>query len=162
MTSRFFAYRGAYTPSNTIDPGTGYWVKVSQSGKLVLSSTSTGAAKPGAIRIIPTGELPPAPPGPGAAGKARKPVPTEYSLAQNYPNPFNPATVIHYSLPAAGFVTLKVYNILGEEAGTLVNEFQEAGYKSASWDAAGLPSGIYLYRLISGSFTDLKKMMVVR
>jgi glucose/arabinose dehydrogenase len=161
VTSRFFGYQGSYTANNTIDPGVGYWVKVSQSGKLILSSSTTRGAPPGAIRMVPTIELPPAPPdyNPGPTGG---PVPREYSLAQNYPNPFNPATMIHYSLPFTGFVTLKVYNLIGEEAATLVNGFQEAGYKRAAWDAANFPSGIYFYRLTSGSFSASRKMLVVR
>ncbi|HYQ86287.1 MAG TPA: PQQ-dependent sugar dehydrogenase [Bacteroidota bacterium] len=160
VTSRFFGYQGSYTVSNTIDPGHGYWVKVNQTGKLILVS-GAGGAQPGAIRIVPTMDLPPGPPydDPSSTGSG---VPNEYSLAQNYPNPFNPATTIHYTLPLTGFVTLKVYDVLGEEVATLVHGFQESGYKSATWDATNFPSGIYVYRLTSGGFADTKKMMVVR
>ncbi|TAK66846.1 MAG: T9SS type A sorting domain-containing protein [Bacteroidetes bacterium] len=88
--------------------------------------------------------------------------PVSYRLYQNYPNPFNPMTIIHYQLYGHGFVSLKVYNMLGQEVAKLVNEMQDAGYKSKVWDAKGLPSGIYFYRLQAGSFTDIKKMVLMR
>ncbi|HEX2963513.1 MAG TPA: T9SS type A sorting domain-containing protein [Ignavibacteriales bacterium] len=89
-------------------------------------------------------------------------VPTVYSLAQNYPNPFNPATTIRYAVPQAGMVTLKIYNMLGQEIATLVNKMQNAGSYEVSFDASRLSSGIYLYNLTSGSFSSTKKMMLVK
>ncbi|KAB2920947.1 MAG: T9SS type A sorting domain-containing protein [Bacteroidetes bacterium] len=88
--------------------------------------------------------------------------PSAYALSQNHPNPFNPATTISYSLPAAGFVTLKVYDILGKEVATLVNGMQESGANKASFDASQLPSGIYFARLSSGSFSSVIKMTLMK
>ncbi len=84
-----------------------------------------------------------------------------YSL-DNYPNPFNPTTKITYSLPKSGFVTLKVYNTLGQEVATLVNEVKAAGTYEVDFDASRLASGMYLYTLTSGKITISKKMLVVK
>jgi hypothetical protein len=86
----------------------------------------------------------------------------DYSLAQNYPNPFNPSTKISYSIKEDGFVTLKVYDILGVEIATLVNEQKTAGSYEADFNAASLPSGMYIYKLHAGSFTDVKKMLLTK
>jgi hypothetical protein len=88
--------------------------------------------------------------------------PTDYSLSQNYPNPFNPSTAISYSLSKAGFVTLKVFNILGNEVATLVNEDKAAGQYNVEFDASNLPSGIYFYKIQTGSFSDTKKMILLK
>ncbi|MCF8355371.1 MAG: choice-of-anchor D domain-containing protein, partial [Melioribacteraceae bacterium] len=93
-------------------------------------------------------------------------IPLEFKLEQNYPNPFNPATTINYQIPEDGFVSLKLYNILGAEIATLINEFQTAGYyqhtfNSASLDA-GLSSGVYLYEIKVGQHSSIKKMVLLR
>ncbi len=88
--------------------------------------------------------------------------PYEFSLMQNYPNPFNPATTINYTLAAAGKVELKVYDIIGREVMTLVNDVQDAGSHSVFFNAVNLSSGIYFYRINSGSFQDVKKMVLVK
>jgi len=88
--------------------------------------------------------------------------PLEYALEQNYPNPFNPSTSIKYSIPEGGLVTLDVYNLLGEKVGTLVNGIQEAGRYEINFDASNLASGIYVYSLKSGSFTSVKKMLLMK
>lgn len=89
-------------------------------------------------------------------------IPVVFSLEQNYPNPFNPSTSIKYSIPMNSLVTLKVYNILGQEVATLVNETLEAGNYSASFNATKLASGVYLYRIEAGAFTSVKKMMLLK
>ena len=87
---------------------------------------------------------------------------TEFRLLQNYPNPFNPSTTISYNLTEGGKVLLEVYSIMGEKIGTLINEEQSAGIHSFSFDATGLASGIYFYKLTSGNFTQIKKMTLIR
>ncbi len=89
-------------------------------------------------------------------------VPMEFSLAQNYPNPFNPSTSIEYSVPSNEFVTLKVYDVLGNTVSTLVNENKEVGKYNVSFDASNLTSGIYFYSINAGGFTQVKKMMLVK
>lgn len=86
----------------------------------------------------------------------------EYKLMNNYPNPFNPVTNIRYQIPVSGFVSLKVYDITGKEIASLVNEVKPAGNFEAQWNASGLSSGTYFYKLTSGNFTDIKRMMLVK
>jgi hypothetical protein len=91
----------------------------------------------------------------------------DFQLNQNYPNPFNPETVIEYVLPENSKVDLSVYNILGEHVRTLINQYQKAGYRKTTWDGkdqAGrrVSSGIYLYRLKTDSFIEVKKMLLLR
>ena len=93
-------------------------------------------------------------------------VPDTYELAQNYPNPFNPITKIRYSIPNVGSglaqTVLKVYDVLGNEVATLVDEFREAGSYEVEFDASSLSSGIYFYKLHSGSFVEIKKMLLLK
>ncbi len=89
-------------------------------------------------------------------------IPSYFELEQNYPNPFNPTTKIKYQLAANGIVSLKVYDILGREVATLVNETKSAGNYEANFNAANLSSGIYLYRIQAGNFTESKKMILLK
>jgi hypothetical protein len=89
-------------------------------------------------------------------------IPKIYALSQNYPNPFNPATTISFNLPSKSFVSLKVYDALGREVATILSEELSAGTYSRQWNAAGLPSGIYFYRLQTGSFTETKKLVLLK
>ena len=89
-------------------------------------------------------------------------LPKEYNLAQNYPNPFNPTTTIQYSIPHRSNVELKVYDVLGNEVAILINEEKERGVYTVSFDATGLASGMYLYRLQAGNFVETKKMILLR
>lgn len=89
-------------------------------------------------------------------------VPIIFSLEQNYPNPFNPGTKISWQTPASGWQTLKVYDVLGNEVATLVNEFKTAGNFITNFDASNLSSGIYFYQLRSGNFTATKKMTLLK
>ena len=88
--------------------------------------------------------------------------PTQYSLEQNYPNPFNPSTTIRYTLPVSGRVAVRVYNILGQVVATLVDGTQNAGTYDVSFNASALSSGVYFYRIESGSFEAVKKMMLLK
>lgn len=88
--------------------------------------------------------------------------PVQFKLTQNFPNPFNPSTMIEYSISRQDKVELKVYDVLGREVATLVNEFQNPGSYSVMFNALNLSSGIYFYKLNSGSFTDIKKMILVK
>jgi hypothetical protein len=89
-------------------------------------------------------------------------IPSKYALSQNYPNPFNPSTVISYQLPKSGNVKLTVFDVLGREVKTLVNEYKSAGTYEVTFDGSALSSGLYLYRITSGDFSDTKKMMLVK
>lgn len=85
-----------------------------------------------------------------------------FSLNQNYPNPFNPKTLITYQIAASSEVTLKVYDILGNEVATIVNEFKPAGSYKVNFDASGQSSGVYLYRLTAGNFSETRKMLLMK
>ena len=89
-------------------------------------------------------------------------VPLKYKLYQNYPNPFNPSTKINYSIPESGIVTIKIYDILGKEIQTLVNEFKQAGSYEAEFYGKDLPSGVYFVRMESGDFRDIKRMVLIK
>ncbi len=86
----------------------------------------------------------------------------EYNLAQNYPNPFNPTTTISFSLPKAGLVKLSIYNILGKEISVPVNEYLGVGMHSIQFNASNLSSGVYFYRLTVGSFSDTRRMLIIK
>jgi hypothetical protein len=185
-TSRFFGYADAYFPSDSILPGKGYWVKAWSPGVLHLTSSSTTlvessraltsssaalassserltssstSAIASRIVIIPLKEMPPPPP-----DENRMPngVPGEFKLRQNYPNPFNPVSTISFDVPRLSFVSLRIYDILGREVATLVNEMREGGRYIVRWDASGQPSGVYFCRLNAGTFTETRKLLLVR
>jgi hypothetical protein len=99
---------------------------------------------------------------PLGVGAGNPGTPREFALAQNYPNPFNPMTTISYAIGQASLVTLKVFDILGREVATLVNEVRAPGTYRAVWDAANYPSGVYTYRIVAGKFTDTRKMELIR
>jgi len=161
VTSQFFGYEGSYVTRDTIYPSKGYWVKVNQAGSLILSSAGAGLAKSSAshIRIVATSDLPPLPP---AENAVTIDIPKQFALEQNYPNPFNPITVFRYQLPIDSKVTLKIYNLLGQEIKTLVDDWQDAGYKTVEWNASNFSSGVYFYRIHAGSFTQTKKLILMR
>jgi flagellar hook assembly protein FlgD len=94
-------------------------------------------------------------------------LPTEYAIHQNYPNPFNPVTTLRYDLPENGLVNIIIYDMLGKNVKTLINQTQDAGYKSVIWDATndyGKPvsAGIYLYQIQAGEYIQTKKMVLLK
>ncbi len=170
ITSKFFGYSGSYKISDTIYPGKGYWVKASQPGTLILS-TSSGASlsknfDAGYINIVPTDDLPPSPP---SINETKADLPKDFALEQNYPNPFNPTTTLSYALPADSKVRLTVFNLLGQTVATLTDGIVSAGYQTATWNAGLVASGIYFYRLEATSIADpsrtfvqMKKMALIK
>ena len=94
-------------------------------------------------------------------------LPEEFALHQNYPNPFNPVTTLRYDLPENSMVNIKVYDMLGREVRTLVNQVQDAGFKSIIWDATNdygksISAGIYLYQIQAGDFIQTEKMVLLK
>ena len=160
VTSKFYNYQGSYSISDSIKPGFGYWVKVNQSGKLILSSSGAAPAS-NRIRIVSSSELPPAPPA-ELPSNPEPPTPNHFALHQNYPNPFNPTTRVSFVICSSSLVSLRVYDVLGREVAELVNEELEPGTYTRTWDATGISAGIYFYRLTAGTFDEVKKMVVAR
>lgn len=93
---------------------------------------------------------------------SRMNLPSEFSFSQNYPNPFNPSTRITYGVPAVGKVVMRIYDVLGRNVATLVNEVKQAGTYTVTWDASNLPSGLYLCRMVVNRFTETQKMLLIR
>ena len=100
--------------------------------------------------------------GSATAVKGRGEVPATFELGDNYPNPFNPTTVIMYAVPSSQYVSLKVTNVLGQQVAELVGGMQSPGYKSVEWDASKMASGVYFYRLHTGTFTLIRKMVLAK
>ena len=159
ITSRFFGYVEAYIAVDTIKPGKGYWVKVTQDGTIVFSTIAPSHSVK-TISAVSSSELPPPPPFEENARTNGRPM--EFFLQDNFPNPFNPSTHINYALPAPSYVRLIVFDLLGRVVADLINQFQDAGYKSVSFDASNLPSGVYVYRLQAGKFSSVKKMVLMK
>jgi len=159
-TSAFFGFNGIYKDVDSLFPGEGYWVKAGQEGKLLLSA---GPELPASVKIAISSQpedLPPTPP--GRNDDSGEHIPSRYDLVQNFPNPFNPTTVIRCTVPLDGHVSLKVYDVIGREIATLINEPRAPGEYSVSWDASRVPSGVYYYRLVAGTYSDSKKMILLR
>ena len=97
-----------------------------------------------------------------AVNNDKNQIPTSYVLEQNYPNPFNPNTTITFSLPSKSYVRLKVFDLIGREIASIVDEELSAGTYLRQWTAINISSGIYFYRLQSGSFSETKKMVLLR
>jgi hypothetical protein len=93
---------------------------------------------------------------------SKNPIPHKFELAQNYPNPFNPSTTIKYSIPSESHVVLKIYDMLGREVSTLLNEEKAPGIYSVNFIAGNLPSGVYLYKLTAGNYTSVKKLILLK
>ncbi len=119
-----------------------------------LTATSTASTRPNLCFVMT--------PMTGLIGNNPSQYPVIYTLSQNYPNPFNPVTKINFAIPKQGLVTLRIYDVLGREVRTLVNEVKQAGYYSVDFNGSDFASGVYFYRIESGSFKDTKRMLLVK
>lgn len=136
------------------DDGAGS-IKVDASGNVYVSGISKGAGTGDDFTTIKYSQL-------TGVSQNFGSNPDKFSLSQNYPNPFNPITIIRYSITENSFTTLKVYDLLGNEAATLVNERQNAGSYSIDFNASNLSSGIYFYKLQAGDFVETKRMTLIK
>lgn len=141
---------------------TGKWYEFFSADSLTVTDTHMQInLQPGEYRLYTTVRIPK--PDFLTSVTTDNTIPKQYQLDQNYPNPFNPTTVINYHLPLYGHVLLKVYDVLGREVATLVNDFQHAGnYKVTFNNAKQLSSGIYFYRLNAGDFSQTMKMILMK
>jgi len=131
------------------------WIDIGGTVNALQSTVNATISEPGvyaAFAYEPTLDV-----GPHGSG-----VPEEYELFQNYPNPFNPETKIEYQIPTISHVTIKVFDLLGREVVTLVNDEKPAGKYSVTWDASGLASGVYFYRFKSGGFSETKRLILLK
>ena len=175
ITSYIPVPAGNYTLDLTLADGTtlvqSYWADlrtlggksavVFASGFLNPSANQNGEAF-GIFAALPNGIVVQFPDGVASVENIPGVTPSNYTLDQNYPNPFNPSTTINFTIPNSDFVTLKVYNILGSEVATLVNENLSAGSYKFNFDARNLASGVYLYELNAGNFREIKKMNLLK
>ncbi|MCK6561945.1 T9SS type A sorting domain-containing protein, partial [bacterium] len=163
-----------------VEPRQGYWAFVYNVpcsvtvGGALASGEAKGKGQGANVRAgaeleafyAKYGTMPPPPPY-ELAGNTFAPIPEQYGLSQDYPNPFNPETTIEYQVPQAGRVSLKVYNLLGHEIRTLVDQDMPAGYHRVKWDGRSesgqkLESGVYLYRLRAGEFAETRKTLLLK
>lgn len=147
-------FTGSFIPSSPLSVFNGPFV----SGYWRLTITDTATGDTGTLRrwcVVVTYQCP-------VGGIQTVEIPNYYSLSQNYPNPFNPSTSIKFTLPEANNVKLVVFDILGKEVTTLVNEFRNTGTYNVDFDASALSSGVYFYRLEAGNFTETKRMLLVK
>jgi hypothetical protein len=89
-------------------------------------------------------------------------LPNNFSISQNFPNPFNPSTTIKYALPEAAYVNIKIFNVIGKEIATLVNEEKQAGNYQTEFNASNIPSGVYFYRIVAGNYSETKRMILLK
>ena len=143
----------------------GFGLTSVQSGRVLTMSAGQPvvAVSSGSNRIVESGFLAhPALRGMLVGVHEADNIPVTFSLEQNYPNPFNPSTTVSFGIPYSSFVTLRVYDLLGREVGSLVNEEKGPGTYSVMLDATALASGVYFYRLQTTGFVETKKLMVLR
>ncbi len=147
------AWSSNTTVAGTTQTGTVVHNHVDGSTGCSLTSTSTASTRPNVCFGINTAT---------AVNPVTSGLPKSYSLSQNYPNPFNPVTKINFAVPKKSFVTIKVYDMLGKETATLVNDTKDAGYYSVDFSGTNLSTGVYYYRIESEGFVDVKKMILIK
>jgi len=151
----------AWTSSVTAPPSDGFFKKtdyIGAFGKLDWAAGWSAISQLGILTEAGAGSGTPT----DIEGPGKTTRPAKIALRQNYPNPFNPTTQIQYSLPQSGFVTLKVYDIMGREVSTLVSRQQQAGIHNINFDASHLASGVYIYRLQVGNYSMIRKMTLLK
>jgi hypothetical protein len=153
IASSFFEYENGYRAADSLRSGRGYWVKVSQSGRLVLAPHGGVTAK-NKIAIRPDGEMPPIPPG----APVRSTAPTSFAMFPAYPNPFNPGTTVRFDLPAESHLSVRIYNLLGQEVLTLVDGIRAAGSYDLRIDGSALTSGVYFVRMEAAGLVNPAKL----
>jgi hypothetical protein len=131
-----------------------------KNGPTIIIDGSQGQVDTGIVPIKQIGCI--AHPGAATLVNTKSFTPNAFSLAQNYPNPFNPSTNISYTVGSHQFVSLQVYDVLGRRVATFVDEAKDAGTYSVRFDASNLPSGVYLYRLQAGNFSETKKLLLMK
>jgi len=170
VVGNFSVNNGSINPKFT---KTGYWYDYFSGDSInVVNTTDPIPLQPGEFHIYTSQRLPKPEDGilTSVKSSATDEMPTEYRLNQNYPNPFNPSTIIKFAIPAVDkqnnssqqLVQLRVYDVLGREVATLVNEYKSPGNYEVEFDASGLSSGIYFYRLTHGEFSAVKKMILIK
>ena len=156
-TNLFAAASGVYVLS-TIG---GSWTSVSTGlpsgsvGALVVFGSSLYAGRGSNVYRRPLSEM-------TSVADRQEAIPSRFELSQNYPNPFNPSTSIKYLIPSASNVTLKLFDVLGREVATLVNEAKQPGTYTVRWDAVNMASGTYFYRIEAGAFVQTKRLLLIR
>jgi hypothetical protein len=134
--------------------GQGHSVSLSADGNTALSGGMDDSNEVGAVWIFARTTS-------GITGGTES-LSMQFNLGQNYPNPFNPSTTIRYGIPTRSHITLVVFNTLGQDVATLVNETQDAGYHDVRFDRSGLASGVYFYRIVAGDFVQTKRLVILR
>ncbi|MBM4158634.1 MAG: M20/M25/M40 family metallo-hydrolase [Ignavibacteria bacterium] len=147
------SYTSNSTVNGTTSSGTVRHHHLDNSAGCSLTGTSTASTRPNTRFFINTSTV---------VNPVSAQLPTQYELSQNFPNPFNPETKIKFAVPKESFITLKVYDILGREVASLVNENKTPGYYIIGFNASNLSSGIYYYRLESDNFVEVKKMLLLK
>ncbi len=150
----------SYLSGTLVNTNTSYTITwLTESGnqlEVQVDTPSSGTVKIHSVSLIIVGSTP------ATLVKASAQLPSSFTLRQNYPNPFNPSTQIQFSVPQAGFVSLKVYDMLGREVATLVHQELTPSSYSITWNAANVASGVYLYRLDAGNYSVTKKMVLMK
>lgn len=162
IQSPFYEYKNDYLVSDTLQSTKGYWVKVDNPGKLILSTAPVVRPKTSRIQVTYNAELPPPPPGRDQANKVQE-VPKDFDLFQNYPNPFNSSTQIKFSVDKTDHATLEVFNLLGQRVLILFDDVAETGrYYEINFNMDNLTSGIYFYKLRCENKIDIKKLTLMK